>query len=173
MLAYLGLGSNVGDRLAYLQTAVNLLDMRAGEVRRISRVFETAPMYIEDQPPFLNAAVEIETRFEPTALLRAVKEIEEEIGRIVRERNAPREIDIDLLLMLNGLGAPPLTFADAELTVPHPRLGDRRFALEPLADLAAGLMLDGETVGAALSRDDIQKQDVKPLKDAVLSIHRD
>ncbi|MER3462072.1 MAG: 2-amino-4-hydroxy-6-hydroxymethyldihydropteridine diphosphokinase, partial [Armatimonadota bacterium] len=102
MRVFLGLGSNVGERLQNLQAAVNLLDLRVGTVVRIASVYETAPVYVEDQPSFLNTVVELETKMPPGDLLRAVKDVEREIGRISRERFGPREIDVDLLLFKDG-----------------------------------------------------------------------
>lgn len=168
MRAFLGLGSNVGDRLANLQAAVNFLDLRAGHVVNISRVYEAAPMYFQDQPPFLNAAVEIETSMGPIELLRTAKEIEREIGRIEGQRNAPREIDIDLLAF-----SPEEEYHSEELTLPHPMLMQRRFVLEPLSDLAPDFRVCDKGIRERLSEPDIASQSVEVLNDAVLSIHRD
>ncbi len=168
MRAFIGLGSNLGDRLANLQAAVNFIDLRAGRVVKISRIYETAPMYVADQPSFLNAATEIETEIGPIELLRACKEIEREIGRIERERNAPREIDIDLLALLPGS-----ELASDELTLPHPKLMERRFVLEPLAEIAPELLIGNRTVASRSQDAEIASQSVRVWNDAVLSIHRD
>lgn len=168
MRAFLGIGSNLGDRLANLQAAVNFLDLRAGKVVGISRVYETAPMYLEDQPPFLNAAVIVETGLGPIELLRVSKEIELEIGRIQRERNAPREIDIDLLAVL-----PQEEFETQELSLPHPMLLERRFVLEPLADLEPELQIGRTSIRQRLSEPSVASQSVELYGDAKLSIHRD
>lgn len=168
MTAYLGLGSNLGDRLANLQAAVNLLDLRAGTVTNISRVFESDPMYVENQPNFLNVAVELDTSLEPLALLRTAKEIEMEIGRMPGERFGPREIDIDLLAVV-----PDKRVETAELSLPHPRMHERRFVLEPLADLAPDLRISNEAVRDALMKPEIQKQTVRLFEHGVLSIHGD
>lgn len=168
MRVFLGLGSNLGDRLSHLQAAVNYLDLRAGRVVNISRVYETAPMYIEDQPPFLNAAVEIETFLGPIELLRTVKQIEREIGRIERGKNAPREIDIDLLACSSEQ-----EFHSEELTLPHPMLMHRRFVLAPLSDLAPDFRVGGKAIVERLNEPELASQSVQLLNDAVLSIHRD
>jgi 2-amino-4-hydroxy-6-hydroxymethyldihydropteridine diphosphokinase len=168
MRVYLGLGSNLGDRLANLQAAVNFVDLRVGAVTRLSKVYETAPMYVEEQPSFLNAAIEVETALEPSALLTALKEIEAEIGRIPRERNGPREIDLDVLAVAGG------TFsATPDLTLPHPRIRERRFVLAPLADVAPHLDLGASTVSQALADPSVSAQRVTAYSDGVLSIHSD
>jgi 2-amino-4-hydroxy-6-hydroxymethyldihydropteridine diphosphokinase len=126
---YLGLGSNLGDRLAHLRAAVAALAPMV-DVRRVSSVYDTAPQLVTDQPRFLNAAVMGETTLEPLALLRAVKAIEARLGRAPGPRYGPRVVDIDLLLV-DGV-----TLATDELTLPHPRLAERAFALAPLAEIA-------------------------------------
>jgi 2-amino-4-hydroxy-6-hydroxymethyldihydropteridine diphosphokinase len=126
---YLGLGSNLGDRQAHLRDAVAAL-APVVRVRRVSAVYDTAPQLVTDQPRFLNAAVMGETALEPLVLLRAVKAIEARLGRAPGPRYGPRVVDIDLLLM-DGV-----TLASDELTLPHPRLAERAFALVPLAEIA-------------------------------------
>jgi 2-amino-4-hydroxy-6-hydroxymethyldihydropteridine diphosphokinase len=126
---YLGLGSNLGDRAAHLRAALAAL-ASVVEVRRASSVYDTAPQLVTDQPRFLNAAVLGETALEPLALLRAVKAIEARLGRVAGPRYGPRVVDIDLL-MIDGV-----TLATDELTLPHPRLAERAFALVPLAEIA-------------------------------------
>jgi 2-amino-4-hydroxy-6-hydroxymethyldihydropteridine pyrophosphokinase len=129
---FLGLGTNLGDRPANLKAAVAALADLGGIVA-VSRVFETAPLYVTDQPAFLNMAARLETRLAPRELLRALKALETGLGRVASVRYGPRLIDLDILfyddLVLDG----------AALTVPHPRLHERRFVLAPLADVAAGL----------------------------------
>ena len=126
---YLGLGSNLGDRQAHLRAAVAALAL-VMRVRRVSSVYDTAPQLVTAQPRFLNAAVAGETAQEPLALLRAVKAIEARLGRVPGPRYGPRVVDIDLLLMEG------VALASAELTLPHPRLAERAFALVPLAEIA-------------------------------------
>ena len=126
---YLGLGSNLGDRQAHLRAAVAAL-AAVLRVRHVSAVYETAPQLVTDQPRFLNAALMGQTELEPLALLRAVKTIEKRLGRAPGPRYGPRVVDIDLLLMEG------VTLASDELTLPHPRLAERAFALVPLAEIA-------------------------------------
>jgi 2-amino-4-hydroxy-6-hydroxymethyldihydropteridine diphosphokinase len=128
---YLGLGSNVGDRQAALQTALQRLDESADlRLRRVSSMYETAAMDYPDQPDFLNCVAELETELLPLCLLQRVQRIEREMGRIRNFPKGPRIIDIDILLY----GA--ATVRSAALEVPHPRMNQRRFVLEPLCELA-------------------------------------
>jgi 2-amino-4-hydroxy-6-hydroxymethyldihydropteridine diphosphokinase len=130
-IAYLGLGSNLGERLWNLVQAVAALDEVPGiRVTRVSSFRETPPFGVQDQPEFLNGAVEIETELEPPALLAAVKEIETKLGRVPSYRWGPRLIDIDILLYDR------LRWESPELTIPHPGLLERPFVMEPLAELA-------------------------------------
>jgi 2-amino-4-hydroxy-6-hydroxymethyldihydropteridine diphosphokinase len=139
--AYLGLGSNLGDRAGYLRAALNLLvTSSAVEIEGVSSLYETAPLEIAEQPAFLNAVATIHTQLSPRALLRAVKETERVVGRIERVRFGPREVDVDILLYGD------LVHVSDELTIPHPRLAARAFALVPLAELAPGLVLPGVAV---------------------------
>ncbi len=129
--AYVGLGANLGDREATLGRAIELLGRRRGvDVVAVSSFRETDPVGYLDQPRFLNAAVAIETSLAPHALLETLLEVERELGR-VREgpRYGPRTVDLDLLLMDD------LVLDEPGLELPHPRLHERAFALEPLAEL--------------------------------------
>jgi len=136
MEAFLGLGSNLGDRLATLQLAVDLLGNQTGiRVTRSSRVWETDPVGGPDQPEFLNAVVEVTTDLEPTDLLSACNRVEAELGRTREVRWGPRTVDIDILLI------DKLVIDDSTLTVPHPRLYQRAFALMPLLELTADPVL--------------------------------
>lgn len=127
-LVYLGLGSNLGDRRRHLDDA--LLAMAAlGDVRRTSRRYRTAPVGFLDQPEFLNQAAELDTDLSPHALLARLKAIEVGLGRAPAFRNAPRVIDIDILLYDDVLLDEP------GLRIPHPRLAERAFVLRPLAEL--------------------------------------
>ena len=142
-LAYVGLGANLGDREATIRRALELL----GAVR-VSTLIETEPWGYAEQPRFVNAVAELETDEQPRALLERLLAIERELGR-TREgpRYGPRTIDLDLLLygdeQLNEPG----------LVVPHPRLHERAFVLEPLAELAPDLVVPGRgPLKALLSR---------------------
>jgi 2-amino-4-hydroxy-6-hydroxymethyldihydropteridine diphosphokinase len=128
-LVYLGLGSNLGERDALLRGALERLapDVR---VTRVSSIWDTAPLLITDQPRFHNAVVEGLTTLEPLALLRLLKGIERALGRQPGPRYGPRPVDIDILLYDD------LILDTPELTIPHPRLAERAFALAPLAEIA-------------------------------------
>ena len=137
--AYVGLGANLGDRETTIRRAVELLADTVGvEVLAVSALRETDPVGVEDQPRFLNGAAELETTLEPRAVLEALLGIERVLGR-VRDglRFGPRTIDLDLLLYDDE------AIDEPGLTVPHPRLHERRFALEPLAELAPALAIPG------------------------------
>lgn len=127
-LAYLGLGTNLGDRHANLTAAVAAL-AAAGTVTRTSRRYETAPVGFGQQPRFLNQVVELDTTLAPLDLFRTVKQIEQQMGRTGTFRNGPRLIDIDILLYDDVVLNTP------ELNIPHPRLTHRAFVLRPLAEL--------------------------------------
>jgi 2-amino-4-hydroxy-6-hydroxymethyldihydropteridine diphosphokinase len=128
--AFLGLGSNVGDREANLRDAVDRLAPEEIRVLRRSSLYETAPQELRDQPWFLNAVVEVETSLFPMQLLARIREIERQMGRRRLTPKGPRNIDIDILFYASSV------IATAELEVPHPRLAQRRFVLEPLAEIA-------------------------------------
>jgi 2-amino-4-hydroxy-6-hydroxymethyldihydropteridine diphosphokinase len=150
--AYVGLGANLGDREQTIRRAVELLDTTPGiEVAAVSTLTETDPVGYADQPRFLNGAAALDTELSPRALLDRLLAVEQELGRVRGEgpRYGPRAIDLDFLLYGDGVVDEP------GLTVPHPRLAERRFALEPLHELDPGLRLpDGRAVrdllGAAL-----------------------
>lgn len=129
---FLGLGSNLGDRVEHLAVALRALG-DLGEIRGASGVYETAPEGFPDQPPFLNMAVRIETVLEPVELLECTRRIERDRGRVRTFRNAPRTLDIDVLLFGDRI-------LDLDgLAIPHPRMSDRAFVLVPLLELAPGL----------------------------------
>jgi 2-amino-4-hydroxy-6-hydroxymethyldihydropteridine diphosphokinase len=135
--AYVGLGSNLGDREHMLWGAIHMLAFNPEvDVVAVSSIRETDPVGFEDQPRFLNAAVAIETDLEPRALLDLLLSVERELGR-TREgpRFGPRTIDLDLLLYGDELIDEP------GLTVPHPRLQERKFVLEPLVELDPDLIV--------------------------------
>jgi 2-amino-4-hydroxy-6-hydroxymethyldihydropteridine diphosphokinase len=128
-LAYLSLGSNVGNREAQLQDALARLGA-AGRVVAISSFYETEPVEFTEQPWFLNCAVALETGKTPQQLLAAILDIEKQMGRKRVQNKGPRSIDIDILLFDNAV------VNSKELTIPHPAMHQRRFVLEPLAEIA-------------------------------------
>lgn len=131
--AYIGLGSNLGDRETFLKRALRRL-----RPRRVSRILETEPWGRRDQPRFLNAVAEIETPLEPAALLEHLQALERDLGRVRNTgRWGPRTIDLDLLLYEDR------RVQSAHLNIPHPRLARRRFVLEGLADLCPDRRVPG------------------------------
>jgi 2-amino-4-hydroxy-6-hydroxymethyldihydropteridine diphosphokinase len=148
LLAYVGLGSNLGDREATIRRALELLDSDPEiELVAVSRPRETDPVGYLEQPRFLNLACSLETDLSPRELLDRLLAVERALGRR-RDgpRFGPRTIDLDLLLYGD------VSLHEPGLTVPHPRLAERRFALEPLAELDPDLALpDGRPVADLLS----------------------
>ncbi|MFC4075499.1 2-amino-4-hydroxy-6-hydroxymethyldihydropteridine diphosphokinase [Salinithrix halophila] len=141
--AYIGLGTNLGDRLANLKEALDRLDARQGiEVTRISSIYETDPIGFADQPDFLNMCAELVTDLSPEELLDALLGVEQELFRVRTVRWGPRTIDLDLLLYGEQV------FKGDQLTIPHPRMTERAFVLVPLADLAPDAVVPptGKTV---------------------------
>lgn len=138
-LGMLGLGSNMGDRRAHLQAAVDALGQHGVRVLRSSHTYDTEPVgLILDQPVFLNACVEIETEQAPEELLDSCKAVEREVGRAAGgPRHGPRVIDVDLLL-LGGL-----EYSSQRLRLPHEQVSTRRFVLVPLLELEPDLRLPG------------------------------
>jgi 2-amino-4-hydroxy-6-hydroxymethyldihydropteridine diphosphokinase len=132
--AYLSLGSNLGQRHENLERALALLERERIHVVARSQVYETEPQDVAAQPWFLNMAVACETRFFPIQLLTAVLRIERKMGRVRRLPRGPRIIDIDVLLMGGVVVDTP------QLTIPHPRMLERRFVLEPLLEIAPELL---------------------------------
>jgi len=131
-IAYVGLGSNLGDRRALIAGALDRL-----RPRRVSSIVETEPWGVTDQPRFLNAVAEIETELAPGALLDRLLDLERDLGRVRAERWGPRTLDLDLLLYGDRQVSTP------SLTLPHPRLHERRFVLEGLAELCPDLRVPG------------------------------
>ena len=136
--AYVGLGANLGPREVTLLRAADLLAAADGvEVVAVAQLRETEPVGLVEQPPFLNSAIAIDTSLQPRALLDLLLEIERSLGRVRVERWGPRTIDLDLLVYGDE------RVDEKGLHVPHPRLHERRFALEPLAELDPELEIPG------------------------------
>jgi 2-amino-4-hydroxy-6-hydroxymethyldihydropteridine diphosphokinase len=144
---FLALGSNVGDREANLRDALHRLHSDEIRITRRSSLYETAPQEMLDQPWFLNAVVEVKTSLFPMQLLARVREIERQMGRRRITPKGPRNIDIDILFYGRSV------IASSELEVPHPRLPERRFVLEPLAEIAPDFRhpATGKTAGDMLA----------------------
>lgn len=145
---YLSLGSNVGERAANLTTAIGRL-RTLGTVVAVSSFYETEPVEFEAQPWFLNCAVRLETEKMPKQLLAGILHLEQQMGRQRAQKKGPRTIDIDILLYGNSI-------VDAKgLTIPHPAMHERRFVLEPLAEIAPEV------------RHPVLKETIRELKDAL------
>ena len=147
--AYIGIGSNLGDRKRYIDSSVKML-AGAPELRflRVSEVIETAPLTDDEQPSYLNAVAEVETELDAQGMLKTLREIEALLGRVREDRWGPRTIDLDLLLFGGEI------LNDANLTVPHPQMHLRSFVLDGLRELNANLIhpVLGVTVGELAKR---------------------
>ena len=129
-VAYIGIGSNLGDREFNCKQAIGLLRQKGTTVSKESSLYETKPWGVRDQPLFLNMAIEIETDLKPFELLRTLKDIENEMGREETFLWGPRIIDLDILLYDNYI------VNEKGLRIPHPHMQDREFVLRPLCEIA-------------------------------------
>ncbi len=159
VVVYLGLGSNVGDRLENMRSAVRMIDEHeACRVQKVSSLYETAPVGFIEQPDFLNAVIEVVTSLDPRKFLRLCSHIEKSLGRKRTIRWGPRVIDIDILIYDNT------AITSEELIIPHPRIKSRAFVLVPLAEIAPYAMVDESTTAeTAASR--IDDSDVRRIAD--------
>jgi len=144
--AYLGLGSNLGDRLENLRAGLRMLSPNVRPVA-VSALYESAPLGVTEQGAFLNAVVAAKTNLPPTGLLAQVKQVERDLGRMPGPRWGPRPLDLDILLYDR------ISVHSPELQIPHPRLAEREFVLRPLVDLDPALVIPGDrrTVAELLS----------------------
>lgn len=162
-------GSNLGDREANIASAVVALQ-ELMVVEAVSGLYETEPMYVQDQPLFLNGVVVGLADIGPIALVKALKRIEEAIGRQRRTPNGPREIDLDLIqygrLVLRSVGG-------LRIEVPHPRLAERRFVLEPFFEVAPEAFVPNlGLIEAMLHNQDVQSQSVRRVSVAGVPVPR-
>ena len=130
MKYHIGLGSNLGERKKNLERAISLLEKNGVQIGRKSSIYETSPIGNTEQPWFLNQVLEIQTELEPLALLKIVKEVEKNMGRISTIPKGPRCIDIDILLAEDRI------IHVVELIIPHPEMTKRNFVLAPLKEIA-------------------------------------
>ncbi|MFR6470799.1 MAG: 2-amino-4-hydroxy-6-hydroxymethyldihydropteridine diphosphokinase [Turicibacter sanguinis] len=156
-LAYLSLGSNIGDKKKYLYDAIKLLDGDKGiRIVKLSSLYETSPWGYTEQDLFMNLVVLIETSLSPVELLDCCQFIEQELGRVRLIKWGPRVIDVDILLFEDE------TINTERLTIPHPFMTERDFVMIPLCEIAKDLKIDGITVETI-----IQKFDQKALKKVI------
>jgi 2-amino-4-hydroxy-6-hydroxymethyldihydropteridine diphosphokinase len=128
---FVGLGSNLGERLSYLRLGLSsIAKLERTSVVNCSSVYETQPVGVKEQPQFLNMVVELDSKLVPLDIFHNMKDIENKIGRVHNERWGPREIDLDLLYYDREI------FNDGKLCIPHPQIVNRRFVLVPLKEIA-------------------------------------
>jgi 2-amino-4-hydroxy-6-hydroxymethyldihydropteridine diphosphokinase len=165
MIAYLGLGSNLGDRFRNLAEAVRRLSLTGTIlITAVSSVYETDPVGDIDQPNYLNAALEIETPLSPKELLDVCLRIEKEMGRVRSGRWESRIIDIDVLFCGDEV------ISTKDLIVPHPLLHDRAFVLMPLAEIAPGLMHPMMNASIEELLEETDASGVRKMENMVLSV---
>ena len=137
-LAYVGIGANLGDARTMVRDAIASLGrMEGSRLVAASSLYRTAPVGYLDQPDFINAVAAVETALTPHALLAALRAIEQRHGRVREFKNAPRTLDLDVLLYGD------VCLDDATLTLPHPRMHERAFVLAPLAEIAPEVLIPG------------------------------
>ena len=162
--AYLGLGSNLGDREDNLRKAIFLLGER-GEIATLSSVYETEPWGLTDQPRFLNMACGFRTSLAPHELMALAQDVERSLGRVRTVRYGPRTIDVDILLYGDLVADAP------DLQIPHPGIPERAFVLAPLAEIASGVehpvlkRLIGALLADAPGRETVVRLGALPLSD--------
>jgi len=156
--AFLSLGSNLGDREKYLREALSLMEGEDLVVLRVSSVYETEPMELTGQPWFLNIVAEVETTLDPGEMLRRCQDVEAHLGRQRTIPKGPRTVDVDILLYGDEVIDSP------DIFIPHPAMQERRFVLEPLAELAPDFTIpnSGAKIGALL--EGLQEQTVRKMR---------
>lgn len=161
--AYLGLGSNLGDRVGNLRAALRMLEADGDcEVAAVSSAYLTRPVGIQDQPDFVNAVAAVHTGLSPTQLLDRCLDVESKLGRRRTLRWGPRVIDIDILTY--GVHVCSVVVREETLSIPHPRMMERAFVLVPLAEIAPDLILaDGSTALQAAGR--VDREGVRLIAD--------
>lgn len=146
-IVYLGLGTNLGNKEVNLRQAINLIrDFPKTSVSKTSKVYETEPWGYSQQDDFLNLCLEIETKLKPKELLKKCQLVEEKLGRKRLVKWGPRSIDVDILIY------DELTLEEEELTIPHPRIGERAFVLVPLSELNNNLIIDNQNISELIKK---------------------
>lgn len=147
--AYIGLGSNLGDRAGNLLAGLEYLEEEGIVIEAVSSIYETEPQGFTEQPRFLNMAAKVRTTLTPRELLKLLQSIEARLGRVREVRWGPRTIDLDILLYkLSGVGdvSSPVVISEPDLKVPHPRLKERAFVLIPLLEIDEDISLPDGTL---------------------------
>ena len=161
--AYLGLGTNMGNRENYLREAVEIINNNQEiKILKVSKVYETKAWGLKEQDDFLNLCVEIETELNPQELLEVCHKVEEELNRVRTIRWSPRTIDVDILFFNDMLSL------DENLTLPHPRIKERAFVLIPLMDLNTNLLIDNKTISYYLNK--LSKDEIEEVKEFNMNI---
>lgn len=161
---YLGLGTNMGDRQAYLKEACKILNKHEKiNILKISKTYETKAWGYKEQDDFLNICVQLDTELEPMQLLEVCQKIEEELNRIRTIRWGPRTIDIDILFFNNIISK------DEKLILPHPRIKERAFVIIPLMDLNSNLFIEDKSIAYYFSKlSEEETNEVKEIKMDIL-----
>ncbi|SHF12415.1 2-amino-4-hydroxy-6-hydroxymethyldihydropteridinediphosphokinase [Caldanaerobius fijiensis DSM 17918] len=159
-IAYLSIGSNLGDRYGFLKKAIAALQDAGIEIVRCSSVYETIPVGYIEQPNFLNAVLEVQTNYSPHQLLDIIHAVERDLGRQRNIRWGPRTIDIDILLY------DEIYVSDEDLVIPHPEMLKRAFVLVPLGEIRPDIVLNKKPVAYYI--DLLKEQGIKKLKNLPL-----
>lgn len=131
---YLGLGANIGEKEENIKKALILIDESIGEIEVVSSLFQTKPVGFDDQPDFINGVCKVNSELEPLVILEKIETIMKDMGRIRTFKDGPRVIDIDILLFGDEI------IEGESLTIPHPRMLERLFVLEPLNEIAGEIV---------------------------------
>lgn len=161
--AYLGLGTNMGDKQAYLKEACKIISDNPNiNIVKISKVYKTKAWGYTNQDDFLNICIEVDTNLSPEELLEVCHEVENKLNRVRVIRWGPRTIDVDILFFNNIISK------DENLTLPHPRIKERAFVLIPLMDLNKELAIDNKTISYYLSN--LEKEELKQVEEVDIKI---
>ena len=161
--AYLGLGTNMGDKQAYLKEACKIISDNPNiNIVKISKIYKTKAWGYTNQDDFLNICIEVDTNLSPEELLEVCHEVENKLNRVRVIRWGPRTIDVDILFFNNIIST------DENLILPHPRIKERAFVLIPLMDLNKELVIDNKTISYYLSN--LEKEELKQVEEVDIKI---